>query len=97
MFNTFTFFSNAYKCAVFFEDLTPKRKHTWIGALPDALKKAKNQEEIDEILGDNVNEASFKQLTTCDETTANARCYAIVSLNNSTHFAGVGLKMGSLF
>merc|ERR1711963_930393 len=30
---------NAYKCAVFFENLSPKRKLTCIGALPDAQKK----------------------------------------------------------
>ena len=73
------YFSNSYKCAVFFENLTPKRDLTWIGALPDALKKAKNQQEVKEILGDDVNEESFSQLTTCDEKTANARCYTIVS------------------
>merc|ERR1712179_743607 len=68
----------AYKCAVFFENLTSKRKLTWIGALPDALKKAKNQEEIAEILGEDVTEGSFKDLATCDGRTANARCYTIL-------------------
>ena len=51
--------SNAYKCSVFFEDLTPRRKLTWIGALPDALKKAKNKDEAREILGADVTEESF--------------------------------------
>merc|ERR1712020_878340 len=37
---------HSYKCAVFFEDLTPKRNLTWIGALPDALKKARNKAEV---------------------------------------------------
>eukprot|EP00088_Acartia_fossae_P045035 TRINITY_DN4812_c0_g1_i1.p1 TRINITY_DN4812_c0_g1~~TRINITY_DN4812_c0_g1_i1.p1 ORF type:complete len:201 (-),score=50.51 TRINITY_DN4812_c0_g1_i1:35-637(-) len=74
---------NSYKCAVFFENLTPKRDLTWIGALPDALKKAKNQQEVKEILGDDVNEESFSQLTTCDEKTANARCYTILDRQRS--------------
>merc|ERR1711868_215337 len=69
---------NAYKCAVFFENLSPKRKLTWIGALPDALKKAKNEEEVAEILGADVTQASFKQLDSCDNVTANARCYTIL-------------------
>jgi len=72
-------FSNSYKCAVFFENLTPNRPLTWIGALPDALKKAKNQDEVEEILGENVTEESFEQLDDCSTVTANARCYAIVS------------------
>ena len=72
-------YSNAYKCAVFFENLTSKRPLTWIGALPDALKKAKNQDEVEEILGENVTEESFQQLDDCSTVTANARCYAIVS------------------
>merc|ERR1712029_1160715 len=67
---------NAYKCAVFFENLTSKRKLTWIGALPDALRKAKNDEEVAEILGADVTEESFNNFTSCDDTTANARCYA---------------------
>merc|ERR1712072_1454748 len=53
---------NSYKCAVFFENLTPRRPLTWIGALPDALKKAKNQDEVEEILGKSVTEESFKEL-----------------------------------
>merc|ERR1712165_391504 len=68
----------AYKCAVFFENLTSKRKLTWIGALPDALKKARNKEEVAEILGADVTQASFKQLESCDNVTANARCYTIL-------------------
>ena len=70
---------NSYKCAVFFENLTSSRKLTWIGALPDALKKARNKAEISEILGEDVTEESFKDLKNCDDITANARCYTIVS------------------
>ena len=72
-------FSNAYKCAVFFEDLTPKRPLTWIGALPDALEKATNQDEVKDILGADVTRESFDDLPTCEGKTANARCYTIVS------------------
>ena len=73
------FFSNAYKCAVFFEKLTPKRNLTWIGALPDALEKATNQEEVKDILGADVTRESFDDLPTCEGKTADARCYTIVS------------------
>jgi len=69
---------NAYKCAVFFENLTPNRELTWIGALPDALKKATNQAEVRDILGADVTKESFNDLPTCDEKTANARCYTIL-------------------
>jgi len=69
---------NAYKCAVFFEDLTPKRPLTWIGALPDALEKATNQDEVKDILGADVTRESFDDLPTCEGKTANARCYTIL-------------------
>jgi len=69
---------NAYKCAVFFENLTPKRPLTWIGALPDALEKATNQEEVKDILGADVTRESFDDLPTCEGKTANARCYTIL-------------------
>merc|ERR1711862_938971 len=74
---------NSYKCAVFFENLTSKRPLTWIGALPDALKKAKNQYEVEEILGKSVTEESFKELNDCSAVTANARCYAILQRTES--------------
>merc|ERR1712020_420671 len=70
---------HSYKCAVFFEDLTPKRNLTWIGALPDALKKARNKAEVAEILGADVTQESFKQLDDCNNVTANARCYTILN------------------
>merc|ERR1712203_917673 len=68
---------NSYKCAVLFENLTPGRPLTWIGALPDALKKATSQEEVRDILGADVTPESFSGLPTCDNKTANARCYTI--------------------
>merc|ERR1712241_1650207 len=70
---------HSYKCAVFFENLTSKRPLTWIGALPDALKKASSPEEVQDILGADVTEESFSQLDSCDVTTANARCYSILN------------------
>ena len=72
-------FSTAYKCAVFFGNLTESRPLTWIGALPDALSKASSPEEAKAILGADVTEESFEDLPNCDDVTANARCYAIVS------------------
>jgi len=69
---------NAYKCAVFFEDLTSKRNLTWIGALPDALEKATNQDEVKDILGADVTRESFDDLPTCEDKIANARCYTIL-------------------
>merc|ERR1712079_664349 len=60
----------AYKCAVFFGNLTESRPLTWIGALPDALSMAS--------LGADVTEESFEDLPNCDDVTANARCYAIL-------------------
>merc|ERR1712236_22183 len=74
----------AYKCAVFFENLTSKRPLTWIGALPDALKKAKNKQEAQEILGADVTEESFNNFPSCQASTANARCYATLNKQRST-------------
>merc|ERR1712061_289705 len=57
---------NSYKCAVFFENLTPGRPLTWIGALPDALKKATSQEEVRDILGADVTQRAS---VTCPRVT----------------------------
>merc|ERR1711862_129601 len=70
---------NSYKCAVFFENLTSKRPLTWIGALPDALRKAKNKQEAAEILGEDVTEESFNNFPGCQEAAANARCYTTLN------------------
>jgi len=64
---------NTYKCGVFFEDLTSRKPITWLGALPDALKKVK-KDDYQEILGENITPESFKNFN-CDTTAANARCY----------------------
>merc|ERR1712083_1169553 len=74
----------AYKCAVFFENLTSKRPLTWIGALPDALKKAKNKQEAQEILGADVTEESFNNFPGCQASAANARCYTTLNKQRST-------------
>ena len=69
-------YRNTYKCGVFFEDLTSRKPITWLGALPDALKKVK-KDDYQEILGDNITPESFKNFN-CDTTAANARCYTTV-------------------
>merc|ERR1711862_387538 len=74
----------AYKCAVFFENLTSKRPLTWSGALPDALKKAKNKKEAKEILGADVTEESFNNFPSCEANAANARCYTTLNKQRST-------------
>merc|ERR1711902_112603 len=74
----------AYKCAVFFENLTSKRPLTWIGALPDALRKAKNPDEAKEILGADVTEESFNNFPSCEASAANARCYTTLNKQRST-------------
>merc|ERR1711877_78407 len=76
--------NNAYKCAVFFENLTSKRPLTWIGALPDALKKTKNRQEAQEILGADVTEESFNNFPGCQASAANARCYTTLNKQRST-------------
>ena len=68
--------SSQYKCGVFLEDLTEKRPLTWLGALPDALKRV-DKEEYREILGPGIEPESFENFN-CDVTAANARCYATV-------------------
>merc|ERR1712142_670809 len=67
---------NAYKCGAFFDDLLgkPDKPLQWLGALPDALKKVKTQEEIDEILTPGITKESFSNFQ-CDKVAANARCY----------------------
>ena len=70
-------YSNTYKCGVFFEDLTTNKPITWLGALPDALKKVK-KEDYQEILGENITPGSFKNFT-CNAVAANARCYTTVN------------------
>merc|ERR1712025_52868 len=67
---------NAYKCGAFFDDLlgNPDKPLQWLGALPDALKKVKTQEEIDEILTPGITKESFSNFQ-CDKVAANARCY----------------------
>ena len=70
-------YSNTYKCGVFFEDLTTNKPITWLGALPDALKKVK-KEDYQEILGENITPESFKNFE-CNAVAANARCYTTVN------------------
>ena len=71
-----------YKCGVFFRDLTPKVDFAWLGALPEAITRAQkdgaSKKDIEDILGADVNVASYKG-DVCGDTLANSRCYAQVS------------------
>eukprot|EP00092_Neocalanus_flemingeri_P001492 GFUD01001591.1.p1 GENE.GFUD01001591.1~~GFUD01001591.1.p1 ORF type:complete len:207 (+),score=69.50 GFUD01001591.1:60-680(+) len=66
-----------YKCGVFLEDLVPRKPITWLGALPDALKKVK-ENDYQEILGEDITPDSFKNFI-CDPVAANARCYTTLT------------------
>merc|ERR1711872_55642 len=68
---------NAYKCGVFFEDLTPKKPITWLGALPDALKQI-SKKRSQKVLGEDITSESFSNFY-CDDVAANARCYTTLN------------------
>merc|ERR1711882_34897 len=53
---------NQYKCGVFFKDLTSKVPLAWLGALPEAVVRARKEGATE---GD-----------VCGDTLANTRCYA---------------------
>ena len=72
---------NTYKCGAFFENLTGNGGIQWLGALPDALKKA-DPKDYQEILGSDITEDSFKGFDCSSPSSAlaaNARCYATVT------------------
>ena len=69
-------YSSQYKCGVFLEELVSDFPITWLGALPDALKKV-TPAEYKEILGEDIAPESFENFN-CDITAANSRCYATV-------------------
>ena len=60
----------------FLEELVSDFPITWLGALPDALKKV-TPAEYKEILGEDIAPESFENFN-CDITAANSRCYATV-------------------
>merc|ERR1712025_136556 len=69
---------NTYKCGAFFENLTGNGGIQWLGALPDALKKA-DPKDYQEILGSDISEDSFRGFDCSSPSAAlaaNARCYA---------------------
>jgi len=73
---------NQFKCGAFFENLTAGRELTWVAALPEALKKAKKEKiNIKEVIGEDINEETFyfDNPQSCDNTTANARCYTYLT------------------
>ena len=100
----FAFFiasSGQYKCAVFYENLPKRtdssqtRKLSWIGGLPDALRKTKVQKsaEIRATFG-NLKPSSFWFDTEdtngyCKEDAASSRCYVAVRTLPSAHVNNV--------
>ena len=56
---------------------------TWLGALPDALKKLDDSDaDTEQIFGEKITVDSFENLE-CNEKYANARCYTMVSKESS--------------
>ena len=72
----------SYKCGVFFKDLSPKVPLAWLGALPEAVVRARKEGATDndviELLGSNVDGPSYDNFE-CGDVGANTRCYAQVS------------------
>merc|ERR1712158_13554 len=70
---------NQYKCGVFFKDLTSKVPLAWLGALPEAVVRARKEGATDDdvisLLGSNVDAESYEG-DVCGDTLANTRCYA---------------------
>merc|ERR1711971_374776 len=70
---------NQYKCGVFFKDLTSKVPLAWLGALPEAVVRARKEgasdDDVISLLGSNV-DAESHEGEVCGETLANTRCYA---------------------
>merc|ERR1719458_1304850 len=70
---------NQYKCGVFFKDLTSKVPLAWLGALPEAVVRARKEgasdDDVISLLGSNVDAESYEG-EVCGETLANTRCYA---------------------
>merc|ERR1712032_1644962 len=68
-----------YKCGVFFKDLTSKVPLAWLGALPEAVVRARKEGATDDdvisLLGSNVDADSYEG-DVCGDTLANTRCYA---------------------
>merc|ERR1712014_241442 len=69
----------SYKCGVFFKDLSPKVPLAWLGALPEAVVRARKEGATDndviELLGSNVDGPSYDNFE-CGDVGANTRCYA---------------------
>ena len=67
---------------MFFKDLSPKVPLAWLGALPEAVVRARKEGATDndviELLGSNVDGASYDNFE-CGDVGANTRCYAQVS------------------
>jgi len=70
---------SSYKCGVFFKDLSSKVPLAWLGALPEAVVRARKEgatdEDVMELLGSNVDGPSYDDYE-CGDVGANTRCYA---------------------
>merc|ERR1712008_88426 len=70
---------NQYKCGVFFKDLTSRVPLAWLGALPEAVVRARKEgatdDDVTSLLGSNVDAESYEG-DVCGDTLANTRCYA---------------------
>jgi len=70
---------SSYKCGVFFKDLSPKVPLAWLGALPEAVVRARKEgatdDDVIELLGSNVDGPSYDNYE-CGDVGANTRCYA---------------------
>ena len=71
-----------YKCGVFFKDLTSKVPLAWLGALPEAVVRARKEGATDEdvisLLGSSIDADSYENYE-CGDKGANTRCYAQMS------------------
>merc|ERR1712018_211038 len=70
---------SSYKCGVFFKDLSSKVPLAWLGALPEAVVRARKEgasdDDVISLLGSNVDADSYEG-DVCGDTLANTRCYA---------------------
>ena len=74
-------FRSAYKCGVFFKDLSPNVPLAWLEAMPDAVVRARKEgatdEDVIELLGSNLDGTSYENYG-CGDEEANTNCYAQV-------------------
>jgi hypothetical protein len=71
-----------YKCGIFFGNLTSSVELAWLGALPEAITKARaegaDDNDIKEVLGQALSKDNYACGSDCSDDQANSRCYAQV-------------------